>query len=123
MTEFNDTYNNMIDMAKTEIQCINLYEFSKQKKTRRLMIFILEPFINLINNTNFFIFYNTLVNIENININNNNINNNNINENNINENNIEHIDYNTISLLVQESTNIDIDLLIGLLIESCKQIV
>jgi len=108
MTEFNDTYNNMIDMAKTQIQCINLYQFSKQKNTRRLIIFILEPFINIVNNNSVSIFYNTLVNIEN-------------NINNI--NNIEHIDYNTVSLLVQQSNNIDIDRLIGLLIESCRQIV
>ena len=107
MTEFNDAYNNMIDMAKTKIQCINLYQFSKHKNTRRLMIFILEPFINLINNNSVSIFYNTLVNIENQ----------------INENHIEHIDYNTVALLVEQSNDIDIDRLIGLLIESCKQIV
>jgi hypothetical protein len=103
MTEFNNMYNYMIDMTKNEIQCINLYKFSKNKNTRRLMIFILEPFVNLINNNNLSIFYNTLVNIENININ---------------------IEYDIIVLLVEQSVkNIEIERLIGLLIESCKQIV
>ena len=109
MTEFNNMYNYMIDITKNEIQCINLYRFSKNKNTRRLMIFILEPFVNLINNNNLSIFYNTIVNInntDNININ-------------ININ----IEYDIIVLLVEQSiNNIDIERLIGLLIESCKQI-